>query len=719
MVHYGLPVTQENLDIKVHCSVIDDAVLVSAEITEYISQLFKADIVLQTNKVVNINDLINKQLSIELLEDRFFSGIIKNASIESAETDQEDKVRANNILYISIVPSVFLLTLNRRYRIFQDLSAVEIIDKVLKENSISNIKKNITNAGKIKRVFCVQYGETDWHFISRLLEEEGIHYFFIFTKTEDTIVICDDNTVSAKKIKIDLIPRKYLSYQDYFISDVFNIVHKETLGIKSSSPISFDEDKFLVVSGKANDNASPGNIGEIESYDVQFVQASVGNEIAELMIQRGNCQTKFTTATSHCQYISSGQNLTIKDSIVPFENGDFFVIEVVHSIKQIRRDEDDDNVPIYVNRFKAIPQEVKFKPPLVHEKNRIYGIQTAKVTGPEDSEVYTDKFGRIKLHFHWDSISKDNEKSSAWIRVAHPWAEKGFGCFFIPRVGSEVTVTFINGDPDQPLIIGSAYNGVNIHPENYAEKKFVSTLRSNSSEKSGGFNEFRLDDTKDKEEIFMHAARDMLNIIEHDRFVRLESKDDKKVQHSTFVKKGDHLVTIEEGDMIVILDKGNRSITLKKGDQEISLDKGNLTITVKGDISVKAENIKIEADKNIDISAKGKLTVDTKDDTSFQTAKNFLVNCKMSVTITASMNFKVEAKMNVTVTATININFEAKMKLSEKAMNIAREATLELKDESKLLYKAEGTISEIKSKLSMSLNGGLMLEAKGALIKLN
>jgi type VI secretion system secreted protein VgrG len=426
---------------------------------------------------------------------------------------------------------------------------------------------------------------------------------------------------------------------------------------------------------------------------------------------------------SACPNVYTGCICTIKNSAISSQNGDFFVVEARHTINQITEESkvpftdegkvpftEESKVPFYENKLKLIPSSVKFRPNYTHKKNRIYGTQTATVTGASNEEIFCDEKGRIKIKFHWDTISEKDEKSSCWVRVSHSWAGKSFGELIIPRVGMEVVVNFINGDPDQPLVIGCVYNGVNPPPPDYPKNKKTASTFYTHSEK--GFNELRFDDAKDKEEIYIHAQKDMNTVVEDSvtetlnegsKTVTLESKNDK-VQHIIIVKKGDYQTTINEGDMSITLDKGNQTVTLKDGDQTIALKKGDVKIDVSGNISIKAKNIDIDADGTFSVNSMKAMSFETKDSASFKTTKDFIVNSTMKITISAKMDINIESKLNLT----------------EKGLNINRDANVGISDKAKATLTIESSaMATIKANAMMDINGGGMLKVAGGMIKLN
>lgn len=673
---------------------LDNAVIVKVVMHERISEPFEIDVIIQSNKLIDTTPLINKEACISVKGgdkekvERYWSGIIESAFIENMVEISTESKAAAHILHLKIVPTIFRLSLTKKYRIFQELSALEIIEKVLKDAGISNTKKNVASAGQRKRIYCVQYYESDLEFISRLMEEEGIYYHFLHEKNKDTFCFADDSSSSAQKVEPKLKVRRVRRQPNMYLDDVYNVKIGESLALKKIMSISFNEDKFQVVTGQSENSSVPYNIGDIEIYNNPFEDSSGGGTMSKTMLESGNTESKLLTGNSQAIGLYSGCQCTIEESVIDSQNGDFLVVELAHTINQIKASGDEEM--FYENSFELIPINVKFRPPIIHHKNRIHSTQTAIVSGASGEEIFCDEKGRIKVKFHWDTAGEYEDKSSCWIRVAQVWAGKKFGGLIIPRVGMEVLVQFVNGDPDQPLITGCIYNGVNVSPGDYPkEKKTASSFYTDSSKGHSGFNELRFDDNAGKEEIFLHGQKDMNIIIQDNvtetinkgnKIMTMESQDGK-IKRELTIKEGDYIITLKKGNMTVTLDEGDQTITLKKGNQTVKLDKGDISVKVEG-------NITIDVSKNITVNAKGKITVDAKDDISIKSAKN--------ISSESSMDTKIKGGMNVKIEATLN--------LEEKGLMIKREAQTNIQD---------------KASAVMQLEGSALLAAKGGIIQLN
>ena len=693
MSQIGLPTKQDNCYVQIHCQAIEEAVVMRSNVIESVSCLFEIEVFLQTQKSVDVSKLINEPATVAVVIEeqltRYFSGIIINASFENIPSTIQ--TQNNNILCLKIGPTLERAKYTEKHRTFQNQSAIEIIQQVLKENNVTNVKMETQSGGSQKRVFCVQYAESDFNFISRLMEEEGAFYYFENLENSDVLHI-SDNSVASKKIKTELKIVSSSTNASMKVSDAYNISLTNSIGIKKTTSFFYNDTKAEVVSGSSEASNNKLNIGENESYNRIFQEQTDGDKISKTNIERYNSINKSLSGNSYCPEMYSGGIFKISGSVEENLNSEFFVIEIKHVINQIP---DDSNAVFYYNSFVAIPSSTAFRPSSKHEKPKMPGSYVATVVGPDGEEIHCDEQGRVLVRFPWGE--------SCWIRVAQTWAGNGFGSLVIPRIGMEVVVIFTNGDPDEPLIIGCVYNGLNKPPANYPKEKNTASSFYTNSSKGTGYNELRFDDNAEKEEVFLHAQKDLNYIVENSvtetinegsRTITLQSKKDP-TENSLTIKKGSNKITLNEGDntimlnkgsYTIILDKGDQSITIKEGDQSITLSKGNLSVKVKGDISISANNISVNAEGSISFTSKKSTSIDSKDFVSIDASSNFGLNCK-GASISASSSISIKAP-TVKMNATMSLSIESSMTAS------------------------------ISASVSMDIKGGGKLALSGAMINL-
>ena len=320
---------------------------------------------------------------------------------------------------------------------------------------------------------------------------------------------------------------------------------------------------------------------EVYDYPGQYDVANDGQKAAQVRMQDFAARRQVSGGTSNSRRLGCGSRFTLSDFPDAAANQEYLVIESTCSVERaetraFQAGEDDDLLDTFNCVLRAVPSSHPFRLPNITPRPIISGPQTARVAGEQGQEITTDQYGRIKVKFPWDRRAAEDENSSCWIRVSQSWAGQGWGAMFIPRIGQEVVVEFLEGNPDRPLVTGQVYNADMTVPYGLPDNKTRSTIKSNSSVGGGGFNEFRFEDKKDAEEVFFQAQKDFNEVI-------LNSHTSKITQDTT--------TTIDKGKRDVTLNTGNDSLTVSKGDQAITATVGSSTITAGTKITLKvAEN---------------------------------------------------------------------------------------------------------------------------------
>ena len=422
-----------------------------------------------------------------------------------------------------VVPTIWKLGLRANCRIFQDKTIPDIIKQVLLDAGMTaNQFRFALNAGRYKpRTYCVQYGESDLNFISRLMEEYGIWYFFEHSETNHVLVMGDDPSAYATPSGSSSIP--YHAPVTAGVSSGEHIsgfsYHREIrCGAVKLRDFDFEKPR-LNVTGDAQAKMDC----KLEAYDYlgECRNGSERAQLAKVRLEESQAVRQLGAGQSDCCRIIPGYRFTLDQCHRSDLNREYLVVKVRHRghQPQVLGAETGDvaNEPPYHNEFQCIPSDVPFRPTRLTPVPTVQGPQTAIVVGPTGEEIYTDKHGRVKVQFHWDREGTRDEKSSCWVRVAQVWAGASWGAMFIPRIGQEVLVEFLGGDPDQPIITGRVYNGDNMPPYALPSEKTKSTMKSNSSTGGGGSNELRFEDGKGSEEIFLHGQKDWTIAIENDK----------------------------------------------------------------------------------------------------------------------------------------------------------------------------------------------------------
>ncbi len=682
---------QDNLSVQINCKAIHDVTMARAEITEQVHDLFSANIFLRTNKAQNLSNILNQTVVITIQAQnevlRYFHGIIDNASIEAVPKTNITE----NLLFIHIIPTIARLNYSRNYHIWLEKSAREIIEEVLKNNNISDYKFVASKYDNKKLNMCVQYGESDLHFICRLLEENGIYYYIQHSDKADTFVM-SDSSIAGDKLSNSLSIINTHSQDLYPLNGSQNVSIAHSITLKTIHHKAYNYSKASVIDGLCQ-NSEAQSYGSSNYYDNIYDEKSEGDNLCQILLEEANASANKLSAIAYCPSLYPG-------AIVTLNNKEYFILSVKHTIDQLG---DNPDVPMYKNSFDAIPRDTVFRPANIHKKVRIWGCQTATVVGNKNEEVNCDETGRVQVHFHWAG----DAETSCWVRVGSLWAGTNFGSLVIPRVGMEVIVSFINGDPDQPLVTGCVYNGTHIPPEKYPDKKTISTFYTNSVG-ANGFNELRFNDAGNNEEIYIHAQKHLNKLVEDSvtetlndgsKTVVLESKKGK-VKHSLLIKNGDKVTTVNEGDSTITLKQGRSTITLEDGDSEITLSDGNSTITLSnGDSAITLKN----GNQKITLS-NGDLTINVTGNTTIKTSKDF--------NIKAGSNINIEAGGNINVKTTTG-------KYSLKALNVSVNATASCDITGIASINLKAGAFEANSTMAMSLSSSAIMSLNATMIKLN
>ena len=403
--------------------------------------------------------------------------------------------------HLSLRPHLSYLAHRVNQRIFQQMTVRQIIAQVLEEHGIlANDYHFQLGATYPERVYCVQYDESDLTFIQRLCEEEGIHFHFQHSPSAHLLVFGDDQSIFPK-----LAPVAY--QQDTGLVADTPVVKRFGLRLATrTSRVTRRDYNFTKPRIELESDAKSKALPDLEDYDYpgRFEDRDRGKHLANRSLERHRSDYQLVKGKSDQPLLVSGHFMPLTGHANATWNDLWLLIDITHQGKQPQVLEEsvtsdvsglkDDFQQGYRNTFSAIPWDVPYRPPLKNPKPKVLGSQSAIVTGPAGEEIYCDEYGRVKVQFYWDREGQFNDKTSCWMRVASNWASQSFGSINLPRVGMEVLITFLEGDPDQPLITGCLYHGVHLPPYKLPELKTLATVKSKEY-KGSRANELRIDDT--------------------------------------------------------------------------------------------------------------------------------------------------------------------------------------------------------------------------------
>ncbi|MHC4248398.1 MAG: type VI secretion system Vgr family protein [Planctomycetota bacterium] len=600
---------------------------------------------LSDDPVVPFEEVVGQRITLQLdianADPRYFDGYVTSFV-------QEELVGKLHVYRATLEPWTWFLAKRKTCRVFQGMSVIDIFKEVCGDAEYVNYR--ILDPGLdtyTPRDYCVQYRETDFEFISRLFEEEGIYYFFEHTSEEGhRMVLCDGNGEHGPFLDDDYMSTLYYRRGE---NKVESWTIQETSGPDVFRHRDFD---FSVFGQPVGDAAKAGgSTSEVYDYPGRFSsdtfrhgtepgdaskENEVGKSLAATRTEELLCLRSVVRAkTSVVRGVHTGHIVSMADHPREDQHTGHLVVNALYEIEgddyqggastkkkgqETTQQEDEFS---FRCTFSAIPKDTQFRPPRVTPRPQIAGPQTATVMGPtsgggDKDEIYADKFGRIKVRFHWDLEDFDDEKHSCWVRVAQMWAGNAFGALFMPRVGQEVVVAFLDGDLDRPIVIGSVYNSANPLPWDPAEMPTISGIRTRSVGTVDSSNELRFDDKTDAEQVFLHAQKDLEMRVKNDRKELVEKNRHLIVKQDKFEHVENNRTDKVDADHKEEIGKDRHLKVKGKEAKEVA---ESLSLTVKGDVIeefkdshsevtsndyyLKAKNVVIEASDNITLSVGG------------------------------------------------------------------------------------------------------------------
>jgi len=556
------------------------------EAQESIAQPYSVEVILAAPASVAVDEkaLVGQDalLTVQLGDGtaRFFHGLVSRITRWDAGRGP-DRQRYR----VTVVPRLWTLRHTRHSRIFQEMTVPDIVHKVLGD---AQVEHTLSLQGTYaKREYCVQYRESDLDFVSRLLEEEGIFYYFEHTEDGHKMILNDASvTCPAMQGEASVVyrePSKMVAGSES--------VHEFSARTEIQPGAVVLRDFHFVRPALDLTATSTDPEGEhaleIYDYPARYEEPGIGKTLAKVRLEELRARVEMATGASNCRRLLVGHTFELADHPVAELNRKYLLLSVryVGHQPEVLTFEQSLVTPKepYRNEFLCIPADVPFRPQRATPRPLIAGAQTAIVVGPPGEEIHTDEHGRVKVQFHWDREGKNNDRSSCWIRVSQAWAGQSWGALYLPRIGHEVVVEFLEGDPDRPIVTGSVYNGQNPPPIWLPDNKTQSTLRSNSSPGGDGSNELRFEDAAGREQIYLHAQKDFNIIVENDKTQEVRGNETLQVKKDrTKTIEGNQSLEVVKNDDSVI--GGNQSLEVLKDRSTAVM--GNHTESVLGNQSI-------------------------------------------------------------------------------------------------------------------------------------
>lgn len=599
--------THENRMLKFVTPLGDDVLLIRGfSCNERISSLYTISVSACVTPVnapaVKAEDLIGKDAGIAMYthdrQPRYFRGMIRRLVFAGRDAD----------LYyynLELVPWFWRLSQRTDCRIFQNKTVPEIVEKILGEFNCPAFELKLTRE-YTPWDYCVQYRESYFHFISRLLEQEGLFYFFQHEESQHKLVIADAPAAHTPCPINDQLRFAEGGRGDEAQEDIVHLwegsqelrpglftmrdhnfqIPRSDLEVSEPSLVSLGDNQELEIFDY------PGEYAQLfvePNQRLGKIQPEGDRTIRRRMQAEEASQQRFTGAST-AKSLAAGSTFQLTRHFQRDYEGKYVLTSVSHSATQSPSYTNDAPVENpYRNSFEAIPFATPFVPRRATAKPVMQGPQTAVVVGPAGEEIHTDVYGRVKVKFHWDRLAPGDETSSCWVRVSTMWAGNKWGMIHLPRIGQEVVVAFLEGDPDQPLVVGSVYNADQMPPYDLPANQTQSGIKSRSSKggQASHFNEIRFEDKKDKEEIYVHAERKLKTVVE-----AAESRSVGASRTSTIHQ--DDKLTVEKGNYEIKVLEKDQTLTVSKGNQSISVQMGNIDSKAPmGKHSMQAKEVEI------------------------------------------------------------------------------------------------------------------------------
>jgi len=563
----------------------------------------------------------------------------------------EDKLTAYRA---EVVPWLWFLSLSSECKIFQNLSVLDIVEKIFKAHGFNDFQIKCTKSYP-KREFCVQYRETHFNFVSRLMEEEGIFYFFDHTKDKHLLTLADANS-AVKPCPGQAAARMATQPGAWQDEDVVTALEREHT--VQTGKITLRDHDYLQPTLQLESSVSGDGKAEAYEYPGNYVKPDEGDRYARLRLEEHEAWRQVVRGTSTCRTFESGFRFDLKEHYRSDANQTYMLLRVQHSGHTGGYHSGEQGAAEYHNSFVAIPHSVPFRAAPTSRKPFIGGSQTAVVVGKSGEEIWVDKHGRVKVQFHWDRDGKKDEHSSCWVRVSSAWAGKNWGVVHIPRIGQEVIVDFLEGDPDRPIITGRVYNADQAPPYALPGDQTQSGIKSRSS-KSGGtdnFNEIRFEDKKGSEVLFIHAEKDEQVEVENDEKVAIGHDRTESIGNNDSITIDKNRTESVGGDEAVSVD-GNRSLTVSKDETIDVTGKRSDSVGKNEDVTI-ADNRTHNVGKDDKLTVGKNLALDAGDSVTIKTGQATIAMKKNGDIKISGNNISIEASGKIQIKASSDVNIK-------------------------------------------------------------
>jgi type VI secretion system secreted protein VgrG len=641
----------------------------------------------------------------------------------------------------TVRPWLWFLTRTSDCRIFQEMSVPDIVKKVFGDHGIADFELKLFRSYR-KWTYCVQYRESDYNFVARLLEHEGIYWYFEHTDSAHKLVLVDSQSAHDATPGFEALPyfenvREVPPDTDYVSR--WSFAREVKTGQVVTTSYDFERPSTSLLAQKKKQRAY--EMSDYEQFDFQgdYTQADDGTHWADNRMDELQSRFELLRGASNAQGLCSGHLLELKRHPREDQNAEYLV--TAESVQAHQATGESGGAHAFTCDFSAIPSAQQFRPPRRTPKPFVQGPQTAVVVGPAGDEIFTDKYGRVKVQFHWDRYGNKDDKSSCWVRVSHPWAGKNFGVVQIPRIGQEVVVDFLEGDPDQPLITGRIYNAEQMPPWDLPANATQSGILTRSSKGGayGNANAIRFEDKKGSEQLWIHAEKnqdievenDETHSVGHDRTKTIGNDETTHVKH-------DRTETVDNNETITIgvdrSEKVGSNETISIGVDRTEDVGSNETITIGSDRSVTVgasetktvalqrthtvgvnETITVGAAQEITIGGLQVVTIGAVQTTNIGASQSISVGAGQTVTIGAAHGVKVGAARSIECGAVLSTKVgadESRAVTGGRSTQVGKDDALKVAKNLVIDAGDSVTIKTGSASISMKKDGTITIKGK-------
>ncbi|MGY0218914.1 type VI secretion system Vgr family protein [Endozoicomonadaceae bacterium StTr2] len=644
----------------------DELVGIELSVREYISRPFEMKLKLVAEDL-DLSSVIGKPLcctyqpgmSTKREEKRCFHGIVTRVGQERYYS------RVSIQLYsVELRPWLWQLRFRVNCRVYQNQTVKDIVSKIFDEHGFHGQYEFQSRESGKTREYCVQFNESDLDFCCRLLTEEGLHYHFVHSSSGHKMVIASDNQAFENSgAEASFVP-------DYKQMDDVISKWQPGLSIHGGGWMLADYDPLQAESVVSSESTTKDSYAASTPvafyYPGMFVERSDADSSAKIHQESEDSSGAWVRGASSFPEFTAGSRFRLKQHLDSKQTGEYLLTVVTHQLF----DAETGQEPEYSNQFQCMPVDTPFRVPVMR-KPRIHSMQLAIVTGPDSDEIYTNADSQVRVQFFWDQEGEKNENSSCWIRVAQPMASTGFGCRFLPRIGDEVVVMFIDGDPDRPLVMAVVYNGKNKPP--YSEQEVTGMLtRSTPQGESSDASELRINDHKDQELFVMQAQKDMQVMVKNDKTEQVQGnltheveKECKITVKEAFTQSTENKLSVSASQDMSLSTDANLNQSAK---QELSLSAdSNASLSAQASLSVKGMEVSIEGIASIELKA-GPSSISINPESISISAPSVTINGEMDTTLSGFM-VSVEGEMTTDISGmVISVDAETMMDLGASTM---------------------------------------------------